>query len=163
MALADRFWSHVQITEDCWLWIGARGVEGYGVIRIDGRSQRAHRIVWQLTFGSIPAGMDVCHHCDIRACVRPSHLFLGTRADNTRDRHQKGRDAHGDAHGTHTHPESFPRGEKHVRAKLTEVDVRSIRQLSIEGMTQVRLAQKFGMSRRSIRSVLDRRNWGWLP
>ncbi len=59
----------------------------------------AHRVSWEIHFGpeSIE-GMQVLHHCDTPACVRPSHLFLGTEADNARDKVEKGRQAEGLEH-----------------------------------------------------------------
>jgi hypothetical protein len=61
----------------------------------------AHRLAWIDAYGSIPAGLYVCHHCDRKLCVRPDHLFLGTAQDNSRDMIAKGR------HGQWTHPEAF--------------------------------------------------------
>lgn len=90
-----RFWSFVDRSgPGCWEWQGAR-LRGYGIALKGagrpGRSGRAHRVAWALTFGAVPVGMQVCHHCDNPPCVRPDHLFLGTAADNARDRESKGR------------------------------------------------------------------------
>lgn len=75
----------------CWIWIGAKNEKGYGVIQIDGKRHRAHRLVYELYVGSIPPGMLVCHSCDEPSCCNPKHLWLGTNADNQRDKHAKGR------------------------------------------------------------------------
>lgn len=87
-----RFWRWVDKSGDCWLWMGAREGFGYGVFSIGtGRTVGAHRYSWQSTRGEIPSGMFVCHHCDVPACVRPDHLFLGTHTDNMVDMVKKGR------------------------------------------------------------------------
>lgn len=89
----ENFWRHVQRGEGCWLWTGhinhARG--GYGTVRYGKEYYRAHRLAWKLTFGEIPDGVSVLHHCDTPACCRPNHLFLGTQRDNMRDCAEKGR------------------------------------------------------------------------
>lgn len=64
---------------------------GYGQIEIDGRSQQAHRVAWMLHNGDIPTGLRVLHHCDVRNCVNPEHLFLGTQRDNVDDALKKGK------------------------------------------------------------------------
>ena len=100
----------------CWLWIGP--IDGhYGRICYVGthkRFQLAHRAAWELYRGEIPDGICVCHHCDTPLCVNPEHLFLGTHADNHRDMCAKGRN-------------NAPRGANHPSAKLTEKQVREIR------------------------------------
>ena len=99
----------------CWVWTGARSSDGYGSIRIDGRTLGVHRASFLAAGGELSAGPEVCHHCDNRPCVRPSHLFSGTHLDNVRDMHAKGRarKATGDANASRLYPERRPRGDNH--------------------------------------------------
>src|SRR3990167_3892348 len=76
----------------CWLWTGATRYDGYGTRPWRGKtSAQAHRIAWEVFRGPIPDGLQVLHRCDVRCCVNPDHLFLGTQLDNMRDMIQKGR------------------------------------------------------------------------
>lgn len=75
----------------CWEWTGAMGDYGYGIILYKGKRFAAHRLSWIVRVGEIPEGMCVLHKCDNKQCTKPSHLFLGTQADNMRDCYSKGR------------------------------------------------------------------------
>lgn len=94
--LAEDFFSRVEKTDACWLWIGSRDSHGYGKFSIKGRAVAAHRFSFELENGPIGPGVKVCHRCDNPPCVRPSHLFQGTQADNMKDMVAKGRSASGD-------------------------------------------------------------------
>lgn len=84
----------------CWLWLSSVDAGGYGRLYATGRGQMlAHRASYESFVGPIPAGMCVCHKCDVRSCVNPDHLWLGTDADNTADMVRKGRQRRGV--GTH--------------------------------------------------------------
>lgn len=95
--VSKRFWTKVAKTDEhlCWLWTGAKyrnGYGGFGVNRNGLKMTGAHRMSWELAHGPIPPGLDICHRCDVPACVNPTHLFLGTTQDNMRDKIAKGRD-----------------------------------------------------------------------
>lgn len=88
----QRFWEKVCVTPGCWLWTAGINSNGYGKIKIGTQNIGAHRFSYELHNGAIPAELFVCHKCDLKMCVNPDHLFLGTAADNTHDMFQKGRD-----------------------------------------------------------------------
>lgn len=88
----ERFWSKVDTSGACWNWTAAIDKAGYG--RISGPQRTmlyAHRTAWELTYGAIPPGLFVCHHCDNRRCVNPKHLFVGSSYQNTHDMLAKNR------------------------------------------------------------------------
>lgn len=91
----QNFWARVRKggPDDCWPYAN---YQEYGVAYIRGRTFTAHRVAWVIANGrEIPEGMFICHSCDVRPCVNPAHLWLGTSADNGRDTHAKGRQPHG--------------------------------------------------------------------
>jgi hypothetical protein len=130
----------------CWLWTGGAHPNGYG--GTSGGKELAHRASWRLFRGPIPKGLHVLHRCDVRLCVNPAHLFLGTQADNLRDCREKGR-------------ARFPgvRGERNTRSRLTAESVKSIRELAAIGTRQVALAREFGVTRNAIAHVVSRKTW----
>lgn len=104
----------------------------------------ANRAAWILIKGPIPKGIFVCHKCDVRACCNINHLFLGTHQDNIADAVQKGK---------------FLRGENHVRNKLTEKQVKEIREKYKPGISFESIARKYGVSWQNIQSIVKRQIW----
>lgn len=143
----ERFWAKVRKSDGCWLWTGCCSDTGYGCV-YDGRAYAAHRYSWLIHFGVIPDGLCVLHRCDVRACVRPDHLWLGTKAENSRDMAGKGRNLGPDN-----------AGENHGEAKLTEADVRLIRGSAASG---VALAARLGVSPSLVSLVRRRKAWTHL-
>jgi HNH endonuclease len=129
----------------CMLWLGAKTTGGYGHLRVHKQNQKAHRVAWELARGPVPEGFFICHVCDVPACVNPDHLFLGTNADNMQDCAAKGRTARGEKSGMH---------------KLTEDQVREIRQRYSEGgVSQRTLAGAYGVSIGVINTVIHQDAW----
>jgi hypothetical protein len=97
MTVEERFWAKVKKSEEpdgCWEWQGSRDKDGYGILCVNRKNVRAHRLIWELFNGTIPKGYCICHNCpngDNPSCVRLEHLFLGTYKDNAQDMVRKGR------------------------------------------------------------------------
>jgi len=91
--LAERFSAKTEPEpmSGCLLWLGTRTVDGYGMIRVNGKMTPAHRVAYELAHGPIPTGLHALHKCDLPPCVEERHVWLGTNADNQRDRQRKGR------------------------------------------------------------------------
>ncbi len=137
-----RFWSRVDMSGACWEWKGQLNKNGYGMFMQDGHPLRAHRISWTLTYGPIPEAMLVCHHCDNPSCVRPSHLFLGTSADNMADMAEKGR-------------AGKVIGSENPRTLISDDDIRRIRERVANGEPQSAIAVQFGVTRSHIWRVVN--------
>lgn len=87
----DRFNAKINYTDTCWLWTACKDKDGYGNFQFDGEKVRAHRFMYEIMKGPIPADICVCHTCDNPSCVNPDHLWLGTGSDNQKDSVLKGR------------------------------------------------------------------------
>lgn len=138
----DHFWERVTKADGCWICSGRPDKFGYKKANLNKRQQLAHRVSWQLSFGPIPDGLCVLHKCDNPPCVRPDHLFLGTKADVQKDAASKNR---------------LPHGEDRPDAKLTVEAVMEIRK-SV-GVYQRVLAGKFGVSQSLISLVKHKKVW----
>jgi len=145
-----KFWKQVEKGHRCWLWIGHTNRDGYGRLAVYHRGmQLAHRISWEIHNGPIPDGLNVLHHCDIPACVNPSHLYLGTQKDNVRDMIVRGR----------ANWENRKAGEENGNAKLTETEVREIRKLHAIGNSTRRLARIYQVGKTTVKHVVNRDTW----
>ncbi len=131
----ERFWACVEKSDGCWLWTGNINKQGYGSLSVS-KSKHvytvvlAHRVSWSLSIGGIEGGALVLHRCDVRRCVKPGHLFLGSQADNVHDAASKLRHAFGERNGS---------------AKLTAPDVRWARKM-IATMRNSDIARHFDVS-----------------
>ena len=90
--LEERFWEKVNRDGPggCWIWTGSTNGR-YGQVCLNGVPKKAHRISWEMKNGPIPDGLHCLHRCDRPECCNPSHLFIGTQADNIADMIKKGR------------------------------------------------------------------------
>ncbi|MCC7061058.1 MAG: HNH endonuclease, partial [Burkholderiaceae bacterium] len=134
----------VNKTDSCWVWTGALLKTGYGSIRVNHKSERAHRISYVLTHGSIPEGAILRHSCDNPRCVNPDHLISGTKRENTLDAIERGQ------HVT---------GERHKNAKLTAADVVTIRYALATGTTGRELAAKYKVDAKTISNIKLNKKW----
>lgn len=149
----ESFNAKIEKSEGCWLWTGNRNPKGYGYMRFLGKAWLVHRLMFTLSVGPIPEGLFICHTCDVPNCVRPSHLFVGTKGDNNRDRHRKGR----------TRGKRRP-GTLNLQAKLSWRDVEDIRFFyAIGAMTQVALAKEFGISQAQVSKIVLNQSWVAMP
>lgn len=141
-----RFFRHVRRGRGCWEWTARINSRGYGTFRLR-PEQIAHRAAWILFRGPIPQGLQVLHRCDNRKCVRPSHLFLGTNADNVLDKMLKGR-----------HRKFV--GEEHGMARFTEnhvVVMRLLRERTTLSLRQI--AVLFGTTKARVSEIVRRVTW----
>jgi len=147
--LDERFWSKVAKgpVDKCWLWMGASN-GGYGYLGKTRGQQSilAHRLSYELHYGTLSNDLCVCHRCDNPACVNPLHLFAGTKADNNRDKEDKGR-------GNHV------TGTGHPSAKLSVEGVATIKKLYVNGMTQTAIANMFNVSQNTVSRVVRNKTW----
>lgn len=135
-------------TEGCWEWKGNVNSAGYGRIAFQNKRQLAHRVAFFLAFpdkGRQLKDQCVLHKCDNRRCVNPSHLFLGSRAQNNLDKMDKQR---------------HPKGETSHLSKLTEAQVLEIRRMFVESkMSYSELGRRFNTSRKNVKYIVDRVTW----
>jgi hypothetical protein len=142
--LAERFWAKVDRSGECWLWTGGRSRKGYGKVTVAARTLIATHVALLLDGRPVPPGLCALHRCDTPACVRPDHLFIGSRRDNAQDAIGKGRK---------------PRGSGSALALLTEPAVVAIREAYARGETVAVLAASHGVTVPTIVCVVRGRTW----
>lgn len=153
MTLEESFWAKVDRSElgpaGCWPWTGAIDRKGYGRFHNPGASQIAHRIAFWLTNGHWPSGDALRHYiCGFAACCNPAHTKPGTHQENVADTVAMGR---------------IRRGERSVRAKLTDAVVVDIRGRWAAGETPTALAKEYGVSRRAVSFACRGVTWRHVP
>lgn len=141
----DYVWSRVEKTGECWLWKGSLNPDGYGKITLpvneSNRTIAAHRLVWEMVKGEIPKGLLCCHSCDVRHCVNPSHIWLGTQKENIQDMVRKGRKP----------------------SKLKPKQVLEIYALLQENtLTYREIGQRFGVGTTIVRDIGSGKKWSHL-
>lgn len=154
--LAARFFDKFipEPNSGCWLWLGSTFAVGYGAIGLGRRTDGidyAHRVSWDLHFGAVPDGMWVLHRCDVRICVNPRHLFLGTPKANSDDMRAKGR-------ARYLHQ----KGEAHGNSILTDALVLQLRAEHRAGDSLQTIATRHGLNRATVHNVVSRGGWKHL-
>ncbi len=136
--MLSNFWAKVDMSNECWLWMGARDEKGYGQFNAASAglrsSEKAHRLAWRLRNGQIPSGLEVAHRCDVRSCVNPEHLWLATHKENMVDMARKGRQ----------------------RVKVSPNQVAEIRLRRADGELTRVLAEEFGVRHSTISRIANR-------
>lgn len=156
LSIANRLAKYSSRNESsgCLEWHGYKDVYGYGVLLVstDGtkKNKKAHRLSYEQTYSEIEVGKFVCHRCDVRNCIEPTHLYLGTAADNNKDMMLKGRYRSGKQDNN---------GEKNPNAKLTLKQVDSIKVLFQYGITQKQIANSLSLHRSTIQRIASGKNW----
>jgi hypothetical protein len=135
-------------TTTCIVWPYTVTNRGYPAIWHEGKQRNATHVALELAGHPRPAAAMACHRCDVRRCVKPSHLYWGDAATNGADKHQRAR---------------APRGERHPMVKLTEAQVIAVRARHADGATVGELAREHQVSRGAITRIVHRRTWRHLP
>lgn len=144
--IIDRFTDKIEISS-CWLWTSTLQKHGYGYFKDNNINVLAHRWSYEYFIFDIPVGLQVLHKCDVRKCVNPNHLFLGTNLDNVQDKVKKGR-------------QSRLLGEANGRAVLNKQQVNQIITLySSRKYSQVQLAKMYNISKTQIGRIVRRETW----
>jgi hypothetical protein len=143
---APNFWKYVQKTDTCWLWIGQKDKDGYGLVFHKGKQHRAHRLSYQLHWSVIPGSYIVRHTCDVTNCVNPDHLIFGTTKQNSQDMVNRGRS---------NKNKNIPRISNDIKSKIAvEYDIGLI--------TRHGLAKKYNVNVRTVSRIIKRARSGQI-
>ncbi|MFA8669446.1 HNH endonuclease [Escherichia coli] len=130
----------------CIIWYGARSSAGYGQVRIKGKTVYVHRLAYQEVHGEIPKGLVIRHKCDNPSCYNVDHLILGTQRQNMQDCSVRGR----------VNKTVKATGESQGLSKLTEADVKLIRESTLSG---AKLAKELGVAKSTVNRVRSGKTW----
>lgn len=119
----------------CWPWEGGRTGAGYGAVRVNGTSTGAHRVAWELKYGTLPLKAMVLHSCDNPLCVNPAHLRIGTRSENACDARDRGKPG------------------------IQRLDWDDVRQIRAGGSSDAEAAARYGLTRGHIVRIRAGRYW----
>lgn len=137
--------TQIKITKNgCWRAKGKWRVKEYAYIWFNKKLWRMHRLSYILFHGILPIDLFVCHKCDVRDCINPDHLFMGTALDNGRDNALKGRSAKGSQNGN---------------SKLIERNIKEIKSLYKLGMTSGELGRYYNVDRTLIWQIIVNKIW----
>lgn len=129
----------------CIVWTGFKDKDGYGKIKENGKGTGVHRAILQVKLGrKLNDGEQSLHECDNPSCCNPNHLWAGSTQDNTADKTKKGRAL---------------KGESLHLSKLTEDQVREIRQLRFCGVPGSGIAKWFGITNAVVYQIANRKTW----
>ncbi len=158
--LPARFWRHVDTSGECWLWTGARYRDGYGQFAVDLTTRAAHRVAFELKYGSIPRRTKVLQTCQNRICVRPEHLRIRAAGSVAQVGSEPGRTARANRSAASTHPENTRRAETHYARQFTWQQVREMRQrYAADEVTTRVLAVEYQVRQNTIWKIVTGRSW----
>ena len=138
--------SNLKKTEWCWEWIGYKDKDGYGRMKFFKKFVHSTKMMWYLIYDAIPENVCVCHKCDNPSCMNPDHLFLGSVRENTLDAFGKGR-------------RQGRKGSENNFVKLKEDEVKEIKKMLKDKISQKKIGELFGVSRGAISDISINRNW----
>lgn len=136
-----------RVTETCHFWTGSISGNGYGKLRWQGPLIGAHRLAYLATGAELLSSQHILHSCDVKNCVNPAHLAAGTQQENETDKKAKGRQARGETVGT---------------SKLTEVQVREIKQRLCSSESYFRIGRDYGVCGRTIEFIATNVTWSHI-